>query len=137
MTTQAGVHLTYIFKRNDGAGSLKIMKKCRRRHVHSSWLCRRRELISYYCRKHPCWILRLFNDKADIILLWVPIESTESFIAAPVVPIESTESLIAAPVVPIESLIAAPVVPPTIVIRITAIRITATGTAIRITVAIV
>ena len=51
----------------------------------------------------------------------MPIESTESSIAAPVVPIESTESLIAAPVVP-----------PTIVIRITA-----TGTAIRITIAIV
>ena len=89
--------------------------------VHRSWLCRRRDLISYYWRKHPCWILVLFNDEADIILLWVPIESTESSIAAPVVPIESTESLIAAPVVP-----------PTIVIRITA-----TGTAIRITIAIV
>ncbi len=100
--------------------------------AHSSWHCRRRDLISYYCRKHPCWILILFNDKADIILLWVPIESTESSIAAPVVPIESTESSIAAPAVPIESLIAAAMVPPTIVIRITA-----TGTAIRITIAIV
>jgi len=89
--------------------------------AHSSWLCRRRDFISYYYRKHPCLILILFNDKADIILLCVPIESTESLIAAPVVPIESTESSIAAAMVP-----------PTIVIRIAG-----TGTAIRITIAIV
>ena len=101
-------HLPYIFKRNNGAGNLKIMKKCRRRHRPYLLALSAAELISYYCRKHPCWILILFNDKADIILLWVPIESTESSIAAHVVPIESTESSIAVPVVP-----------PTIVIRIT------------------